>query len=366
MKTTFINACLLALVSGSCAQAQTVPTIRIPQSSVPFLTYVPDARSAGMGATGVASTPDANASYWNVSKLAFIEQDFGASVSYVPWLSNLVDDMWLGYASAYYKLPKGQAITASFGYFNDGDLVMSGSPRSDFSVSAGYARQLGRNFSMGITLKYISSELAGYGYITPGVYKTGKTVAADISAFYKKEVFSETNGRSLGYTVGAVLSNFGDKISYGSAFGDGYLPTTFKLGGGLSFAPNDRNRISFVLDASKLLVPYSPNPVNVNSQPFLTSIYKSFSDAPGGLSEELQEVTISVGAEYLYKSRFALRGGYFGENKNKGDRKFFTAGAGVRFLKHYSADASYDIPLKKDSPFKGTKRITISMDLAKN
>lgn len=362
MKKVLVSTCLISTLWGSCLFAQTSNRTAVPFTPVPFLTFSPDARSSAMGETGVASSPDANATFWNASKLAFAERDFGASVSYTPWLPKLVDDLWLGYASVYKKIGKGQAIAGSVNYFKDGGRYLNDPKhRYDISLNATYSRQLGRNFSMGFTMKYISSNLAGLGLVS--AVKTSNAIAADVSAFYRKQIINDPNGKNLTYTFGAVLSNLGGKVSYGPAYGSGYIPTTFKLGGGVSISPNTLHRFNFIVDASKLLIP--TNSLNVNNQSALQGIFKSFSDAPGGFKEELEEVALSFGGEYWYKSAFALRAGYHNESKNKTNFKYATVGAGLLILKNYGADFSYMIPVVKNSPYSETMRFTVSAYLGK-
>lgn len=364
MKKTLMSACLVFFFSGTTLLAQTVASV-VPFTPVPFLVFSPDARSAAMGEAGVASSADANATFWNASKLAFAERDFGASVSYTPWLPKLVDNLWLGYASVYKKIGKGQAIAGSVNYYkDDGTYSTYSKHHYDISANATYARQLGRNFSMGLTLKYISSNLAGLGIVSSTTVKTNNIIAADISAFYRKQVINDPSGKNLTYTFGAVLSNLGGKVNYGPAFPTGYIPTTFRLGGGVSISPNIQHRFNFIVDASKLLIP--TNSLRYNNQSAFQGMIKSFSDAPGGLKEELEEVSLSFGGEYWYKSAFALRGGYHTESKNKGNRKFMTVGAGLLILKNYGADFSYLIPVVKNNPYKETMRFTVSAYLGKN
>lgn len=366
MRPFFIGLSFLFLLSSSRLFSQPVTQLRIPATTVSFLTFAPDARSAAMGEAGVALSADANSAYWNASKLPFAERDFGASASYTPWLRTIVNDMWLGYASAYKKLGKGQAISASVNYFNNGNsfpTISNKQYNSSFAINATYAKQLGRNFSMGLTLKYISSNMDGNLNVQPGNVKPGKGIAADVSAYYKREFRDENTGQNLIWSLGAVLSNFGTKINYGSGVDKSFIPTTFKLGGGLSFTPDGRNRFNFILDATKLMVPTPVAGSNVNTKPLLQGVFGSFSDAPGGFREEIQEVTLSGGAEYWYKGIFALRGGYFGQNKNKGNRKYFTAGAGVRFLKNYGVDFAYLFPVIEGSPLAQTLRVSLSLYL---
>ncbi len=373
MRLFFVGLSSLLLLSNTNLRAQIVgaDSLRIPSSPLQFLTFAPDARSAAMGEAGVALSADANSAYWNAAKLPYAEKDFGASISYTPWLRNLVDDMWLGYATAYKKLGKRQVVSASINYFNNGELdlrTITGEQNGYFkstelAFNGTYATQLGKNFSLGLTLKYISSNLAGNAIVNGVSLSTARTMAGDISIYYKKQLKNEDTGSDLTWSLGAVLSNLGGKINYGTQVRS-FIPTTMKIGGGLSFTNDGRNRFNLILDASKLMVPTPRAGVNVNDDtPLMKGVFGSFSDAPDGFKEEIQEVAIAVGGEYWYNGVFALRAGYFGENKNKGGRKFFTAGVGAKFLKNYGVDFAYMFPVAQNSPLAQTLRISLSMAL---
>ena len=374
MRLFFLSVSSLFILSTSSLLAQVDTTRRIPSSPLSFLTFAPDARSAGMGEAGVALSPDANSTYWNAAKLPYNQKDFGISASYTPWLRNLVDDMWLGYLTAYKKIGKGQAVAASVNFFNNGELDLRDAVGThtgyfnsrEFAFSGTYSRQLGKNFSLGLTLKYISSNLAGNAVINNVSLKPARTVAGDISAFYRKQIKNEDTGSELTWSLGAVLSNLGGKINYGSNTDtESFIPTNLKLGGGLSFTADGRNRFNFIVDASKLMVPTPQSGVATNGYGALKGAFGSFSDAPDGFKEEIQEVAVAVGAEYWYNDIFALRAGYYGENKNKGDRRFFTAGVGAKFLERYNVDFAYMFPTTQGSPLAQTLRITLGLSLNK-
>ncbi|SEI81674.1 hypothetical protein SAMN05216327_10475 [Dyadobacter sp. SG02] len=374
MKLFFVTLSSLFFLTTGTLFAQLDSTRRIPASPLSFLTFAPDARSAGMGEAGVALSPDANSTYWNAAKLPYNTKDFGATISYTPWLRYLVDDMWLGYLSIYKKLGDRQAVAFSANYFNNGELDLRDATGNNIgyfnsrevAINGTYSRQLGRNFSMGLTLKYISSNLAGNAVINNVSLSPARVAAGDISAYYKKEFKNEDTGSELVWSLGGVLSNLGGKINYGSGTDtENFIPTTLKIGTGLSYTGDGRNRFNFIIDFSKLMVPTPDGKTNVNQKPLLDGIFGSFSDAPDGFKEEVQEVAIATGLEYWYNNIFALRAGYFGENKNKGDRRFFTAGAGLRFADKWGADFAYMFPTTQGSPLAQTLRITVSLGLNK-
>jgi hypothetical protein len=346
--------------------------VALAQSSATFLSLTPDARSAAMGEAGVAASPDANAAFWNASKLSFAEKDFGAAISYTPWLRSLTNDMWLGYASVYKKIKAGQAVGLSTNYFNGGTgnyipiQSANGQNRSfDIAVNASYAHQLGKNFSAGVTVKYIRSYIPPFFTTPPAVYGPGQTFAADGSVYYRKLYKEQFTGRERSWSFGAVLANIGGILRYGAGNQSYFAPMSLNLGGAFSFTNSGRHRFNFVVDARKSLVPTLVTRGSFANQPVLTAALKSFTDAPGGLVAELREVSLAGGAEYLYDNRLAVRGGYYNENENTGGRKFFTAGAGVRFLKNYHVDFAYLFPLRENNPLARTLRISLSMYLGK-
>ncbi|KQS31546.1 hypothetical protein ASG33_11745 [Dyadobacter sp. Leaf189] len=313
-----------------------------------------------MGYAGVALSPDANATYINPAKLASATNDFGASASFFRWLPALVDDYWIGYASAYKKLGEKQAISASVQYFDYETWLINGDTKqlADLAISAAYSRQLGKNFSMGATLKYISSDL-GYAYVNAGTIKKGQSVAADISAYYHKQVTGGQSGEDFNWSLGVIASNLGNKIDFGSS-GKYFLPAKLRIGGGLSYTATGKHRINLVADLSKLMVPTPTASQNGQNGAVLKGALRSFSDAPGGFKEEMQEIMFSVGAEYWYKNVVALRGGYYGENQKKAGQQIITVGAGARIFRNFNADLAYIIPLKEGSPLAETLRTTVS------
>lgn len=359
MKANLLTlACFLCAVSNVLGQTNYRPT----ETAGNFLILAPDARAGGMGHAGTATSADANATFWNVGKLPDAPGNFGVSASYAPWLPYLINNAWLGFATGYKKLNNGQVVGASVQYFSDPGIasVPALSPGGDIAISGSYAKQLGSHVSAGMTLKYVSSDL-GKGVVAGRVLKPARAVAGDIGVYYKSHASNAEGGDNMLWTVGVTLANIGPKMDYGSGY-EYFLPTTLRLGGGFSYTANGQHRLNVTAEAGKLLVPTPVSGRNVNQDPYLKGIIKSFSDAPGGFKEEMQEVVVAMGAEYWYKSLFALRGGYYTENKEKGDRKFFTTGAGVRVMKHYSLDFAYLIPTDSGSALKNMFKVSASVD----
>ncbi|MCQ2960121.1 MAG: type IX secretion system outer membrane channel protein PorV [Bacteroidales bacterium] len=346
-------------------------------TAVSFLTITPDSRSGAMGDAGAATTPDVYSQHSNASKYALAEDDFGVGLSYTPWLSNLgIKDINLIYLSGYKKLSKKEAIGASLCYFSLGDIPAydeDGNPAGytispqEYSLDASYSRFLADNFVMGMTARFIYSNLTGG---TQEDYHAGKAVAADISGTY----FNEFKGSLPGLlTVGFNISNIGSKISYSEDNKD-FIPANLKLGVGYNAEIDQYNKVGVYFDINKLLVPTPPqniydgdgNIIGIEGKDDEVSvpqgIFQSFYDAPGGFKEEMKEFTLSLGAEYWYNNQFAARLGYFNESKTKGDRKYFTAGAGLR-LNVFGLDFSYLIPINgKNSPLANTFRFSLTFD----
>ncbi len=345
-------------------------------TAVPFLTITPDSRHGAMGNTGVATSPDANSQYLNPSKYVFSEDKWGVSASYTPWLRKLANDVNLAYVSGFTRLKNNQAIGASFRYFSMGDVALEdingtnlGNVRpNEFALDFSYSRKLSDYFSGGIAFRYIRTDLNGG--MSQEAYTAGNAIAADVSFFYTKRY--ETGYQPKTFSWGIDLSNIGSKISYNGGQTREFLPANMRLGASFTNEFDNLNSLSFSLDINKLLVP-TPNPKVENdgtggvvvladsrsNESVMEGIFSSFTDAPGGFKEELQEYTLSIGVEYTYTHLFALRTGYFNESSNKGNRKFFTAGAGVKF-KICSIDFSYLIPVQQNNPLANTIRFTIS------
>jgi len=377
MKHTMIKLTALALFLGSStsivnAQAN---TINVVTSAVPFLRISPDARSGGMGDVGIATAPDANSAFWNLAKTPFNTNQGGLAVTYTPWLKDLgLNDVYLAALSGYYKIDEDQAISGSLRYFSLGNIQFTDNLGNDlssfrpreFAIDAGYSRKLSTSLSLGIGLRYINSNLAS-GTINGVSYKAGSAVAADLSLFHNG---IKEDGSGLNY--GIALSNLGSRISYTSdATQKDYIPADLGLGIAYTKTIDETSKITFGLDIHKLLVPTPPvvgdsaGLVNYRNKGVVNSWVSSFGDASGGFSEELKEVQVSLGAEFWYQNQFALRAGYFYENPSKGNRKYFTAGAGLKY-NTFGLNFSYLIPSGNGinrNPLSNTLRFSLVFDL---
>jgi len=338
-QTTLRLAALVMLLAGSttATQAQSDP-INVVTSAVPFLRISPDARAGGMGDVGIATSADASSGFWNLAKTPFASDKMSITASYTPWLSDLkLNDVYLASLAGYYQLDEMQAISASLRYFSLGNIqftdfsgnqLQSFRPR-EFAFDAGYSRKLSNKMGLGVALRYISSDLAG-GSVNGVTYKKGTAIAGDIHWFYKG-----TNAEGNGFDYGATLSNLGSKIAYTSdANQKDYIPANLGLGIAYNKKFDADNKITFALDINKLMVPTPPSAtdsaslVEYRSKGVVSSWFSSFGDAG---KDELKEATLAIGSEYWYKDQFAFRAGYFYENKIKGDRRYFTMGAGLKY-----------------------------------
>ena len=378
-------------------------------TSAPFLIISPDARAGGMGDMGVATSPDPMSMHWNPAKYAFLEDDFGVSVCYTPWLKALIPDINLSYLSGYAKISDREAIALSLRYFSLGVINFTNSNSeslgsfnpNEFAISSAYATKLSDNFSTSIALRYIYSNLTG-GIYTPetGQTEAGNSIAGDVSAFFNKETrFNPLGGESADIAIGLNISNIGSKISYTNEDEADFIPTNLRLGAAFNTVVDDYNRISLAFEINKLLVPTPPvydeqlflldddgnqilddlgNPqTNPNygeilagrspDVPVITGIFQSFGDAPGGFKEELKEIIWQAGMEYVHAEQFAVRGGYFHEADTKGGRQFFTLGAGLKY-NVFGLDFSYLIPMRDKTdagttnPLANTIRFALTFD----
>lgn len=342
-------------------------------TGVPFLTIAPDSRGGAMGDAGVATSPDASSQHWNPAKYAFAESEMGIALSYTPWLRALVSDINLAYLVGYKRLDDQQTVSASLRYFTLGDITFMseyGDPTgqqspNEFAFDVGYTRLLSDNFSGAVALRYIRSDLTG-GQLVNGVEThAGNSYAADVAFYYQNEIRVNRKNSTIG--AGINISNIGSKISYTEGETKDFIPTNLKLGVSYKTEMDKYNTITFAFDANKLLVP-TPDTASVDivtglgsTKSPIAGIFSSFSDAPGGMSEEFKEITFSLGAEYWYNKQFALRAGYFYEDQSKGNRKFFTAGAGLK-MNVFALDFSYLLPVAQNNPLANTLRFTLSFD----
>lgn len=326
-------------------------TNHVITTAVPFLTITPDARAAGMGDAGVATSADANSSYWNPGKLVFVDKGFGFSTSYTPWLAKIINDMKLIYLTGFYKIDRNQVVSASLKYFDMGDIQFNHGPDAsqqdgrynpkEYGVDVTYSRLLTEHFSLGGTLRYVRSNLTG---ANPNISdaRAGNSIAVDLGTYYTKQFTS----RNATLSLGGSITNVGSKMTYTSAANKDFIPANLRIGGAYKTELDPMNSLTFVMDFNKLMVP-SPNPGS-KTKPLLNGIFGSFSDARGGFAEELREITVSSGMEYWYNNFFAARLGYFFEAKDKGNRKYLTAGLGFRYESvnrdMFGLDVAYMVP----------------------
>ncbi len=365
--------------------------VNVVTTAVPFLLISPDARAGGMGDAGVASTPDANSMGWNPSKYGFIEDDMGFSVSYTPWLRQLVPDINLGYLSFYKKMKPNQTLAVAMRYFSLGNIdftdangqsIGSFTPE-EYSLDVAYALKLNDNWGVGMAARYIYSNLTG-GVSVGGEYTSaGRSLGVDISSYYRSKEL-EWGGKKTTIAAGICISNIGPKISYTNSGNPDFLPTNLRLGPSITINLDEYNKITWLLDITKLLVPTPPvyktdssgvvtgpnglKEVLAGQNPNVSvpqGMIQSFYDAPGGGLEEFHEIDYATGFEYWYDNQFAARAGFFYENPTKGDRQYITMGAGFR-LKVMSVDLSYLIPITTQNPLQNTLRITLGFNLNKS
>ncbi|WP_276498825.1 type IX secretion system outer membrane channel protein PorV [Pontibacter litorisediminis] len=365
-------ALALALSSAPAAFAQQTPPpatstgsdLNAVTTAVPILTVGPDSRAAALGDAGVAASPDANASYWNPAKLGFVQNDLSVSFSYSPWLRNIVDDMSLNYLSGYKKLNETSALSVSLMYFDLGEIQFIDADQNplqnynpkEYAVAISYGQALSENFSVGVSARFIHSNLAGDVNVsgTNTESQPGNTAAVDVGVYYNRDL-----SQNLNLALGANISNIGGKIAYSEDEDKSFLPTNLKLGTALKYNLDAYNSLTLLIDANKLLV---PSPGADTNQSVIGGIFSSFGDAEGGASEELKEVNLSTGVEYWYNELFAARLGYFYEHPDKGGRKYVSAGLGIRYQK-FGLDAAYLIPNDQGNPLADTWRFTLALNL---
>ena len=347
-------------------------------TGVPSLTIAPDARGGGMGDIGAATDPDIYSQYWNPAKYAFSYSKAGIGLSYTPWLRSLVDDIDLAYLSGFYKLGDSDrhAIGASLRYFSLGRIEMTdyyggtiyATNPYEMAFDVSYSLKFSETFAGAAAFRFIYSDLgAGVEELDPGT-----AWAADIAGYYHNYVMMGNSECLLG--LGFNISNIGTKITYDGGNTNNFLPTNMRLGASLLMPMDDYNTISFNLDVNKLLIPTPPDTEDMSAEEkqqaltdyfntnSISGIFKSFGDAPGGAKEEFQEIMWSFGAEYAYNNQFFVRGGYFYENPNKGNRQYFSLGAGFK-LTAFQMDVAYLISTVPSNPLDQTLRFSLSFDM---
>ena len=384
-----IISLILAIILCSTAFSQNVngvdqigrDNLNTITTAVPFLLISPDSRAGGMGDVGVATSPDANSLHWNPAKFAFVEDEVGFAVSYVPWLRALVPDINLSYLAGYKKLNKNEAIAMELRYFTLGDITFTdvignnlGQYKpSEFAIGSAYSRKLSDQFSLAISGRYIYSNLTG-GQSAGGIAtNAGQSIAADVAGYFRKDIRIAKKDMEL--ALGANISNIGNKVRYTETSTRDFIPINLRLGTALNADLDEYNKISFAFDINKLLVPTPPiyndsidGQIDFGQDPnvsVVSGIFQSFGDAPGGFSEEMREINFSVGTEYWYDDQFAVRAGYFNEHNTKGGRKFFTFGSGVKY-NVFALDFSYLINASRaingNNPLANTMRFTLIFD----
>ena len=368
---------LLAVCSTEIVLAQDKQNMFNPvNTSVTSLAIAPDARAGAMGDIGVATEADIYSQYWNPAKYPFNVARAGVGISYTPWLRKLVNDINLANLTGFYRIGDYSAVHASLRYFSLGEVYLADMEDMtikpyEMAIDAGYSRMLSQTFSMAVNLRFILSDIK-YDYTAES--KAGKAFAADI-ALYRLGYFMAGN-RECSFGWGLNISNIGSKISYGGSDNSEFIPTNFRLGCNFTIPFNEYNKFSFGAELNKLLVPTYPKQnedepdedyeervqkdyYDVSS---IAGIFKSFGDAPNGFKEEMQEIQWSIGAEYTYNDRFMLRAGYHHEAENKGNRKYFTVGAGFH-MSVFTVDASYVFSTAQTNPLDQTMRFSLGFDL---
>ena len=372
-----IVVAILAFVSVSVAAEEKHDMFNPVNASVTSQTIAPDARAAGMGDVGVATDPDVNSQYWNPAKYPFCISRAGVALNYTPWLRSLVNDIDLAYLSGYYRIGDYSAVSASLRYFSLGEVMTSEDDGAmtinpyEMSIDVAYSLMLSEKFSLAAAVRWIYSDLT-YDYTDDT--SPGSAFAADLACYYNNYINIGERECQLG--IGLNISNVGSKITFGGSDYSEFIPTNMRLGAALMVPIDEYNRFTIAADANKLLVPTYPIQEEGESEEdyqnrvqkdyyevsSIGGIFKSFTDAPGGFKEELQEINWSVGAEYVYNDKFSIRAGYHHESENKGNRKYYTVGAGFR-MSAFSLDCGYVIAAAKSNPLDQTLRFSLTFDM---
>ena len=369
---------VLLVAASSTVSAQDKKDMFNPvNTSVTSQTIAPDARAAGMGDVGAATDPDVNSQFWNPAKYPFCISRAGVALNYTPWLRQLVSDMDLAYLAGYYRIGDYSAVSASLRYFSLGEVMTSDDANAmtinpyEMSVDVAYSLMLSEKFSIAAAVRWIYSDLT-YDYTDDT--SPGSAFAADLACYYNNYINLGDRECQLG--IGLNISNIGSKITFGGDDNSEFIPTNMRLGAALMVPIDEYNRFTISADANKLLVPTYPKQEEDESTEdyqqrvqkdyydvsSISGIFKSFGDAPGGFKEEMQEINWSVGAEYIYNDKFSLRAGYHHEAENKGNRKYFTVGAGFR-MSAFTLDCGYVIATAQSNPLDQTLRFTLGFDM---
>lgn len=372
MKKVLVSTLLVLVVCiNSNAQSEPNPIT----TAAPFLLIAPDARAGGMGDMGVASTPDSYSQHWNASKFAFMPSQFSLGIYYTPWLRELTNDVFLGGVSFANRINDRSAWAATLNYFNIGEIELTDDSGNfinfeklnEFYLDGSYSIKLSDVYSMGVSLRYIRSDLGIKS--TDTSINPVNTVAVDVSGYYQSDEKNHGNFNGQ-WKAGFNVSNIGPKVSYTPDGQDDYIPTNLKFGGGYNFIFDGKNELDVLLEFNKLLVPTPSISVNDDGEPpyvqedvpFFSGMFISFADAPNGMSEEMKEFTWAIGGEYVFDDAFAFRVGYFNENELKGARKYFTIGTGFKF-KSSRIDISYLFNTSEiKNPLENTFRFSLSFD----
>ncbi len=385
MRNIFVVALTILSTGSLFAQGtnpvgqQTEGSRNVITPAVPFLLIAPDARGGAMGDVGAALSPDADAPHYNIGKLAFIDTDYGAQLSYTPWLGKIFNDMAIAYLSGYYKIDELQAVSASLRYFDLGDFNFTDDQANslgsfypqEFSVALSYSRKLSEKLGIGVTGKYVHSNLMG-DYSPNGIDTSpGRSVAADIGTYYKTDL--TTGGKESSLALAAVISNIGNKVTYLNEQTEAFIPTNLRLGTAYTASLDPYNTLTLAVDFNKLMIPtpggslyeYNAQGEVISDPSLIQGIFGSFADAPGGFSEEIKEFTVGTGLEYWYNELFAGRAGYFYEHADKGGRQFITLGVGLRY-QLFALDFAYLVPQEQQHPLAETLRFTLGVNFEKS